>query len=260
MKHTITTLCRLHVAGLAIVLATSAIATAEPSSLWLYGSFRSFKWEEPDFLVTEDGPLYGAGLDVEQPVGASGRLLLRGEVFGGEVDYDGTRQDFSPYKTKTAYIALHGAGWYGHPLAFAQDWRLVPLGGAGVHAWKRRLDDVGGSANTYDEDWLSLYASAGLQIEWLGQTVDRVYLRALYEYPLYTREIVQLEFEDRDQLDLEPGGRSSWRMETGIEYSDWRLSGFYEKRRYDESERDANLYYQPASEGTAWGFMLGTRF
>lgn len=242
--------------ALMLLIAPAASAL---DGLLVFGAYRDYTWEEPNFDVKEDGPLYGIGAEFEVPIEARGFLLLSAEGWGGQVRYDGALQDFTPYESKTSYLGLQMDALYGYDVLPADGSRLAPVFGLGSRAWRRRIDDIRGNENTYDEDWSTSYLTAGVRLETAVTGEHRVFAHAQAHHIFHIEEEVNLKLEDRDTINLEPDPKTGYTARIGWAYREYRAALFYEAWTFDKSEIEAG-FFQPDSESRAFGIMVGTAF
>jgi len=136
-----------------------------PGQASWYTRVEYFHWNERiagvDF-VNEDGTLFTLGYSRQ-----IGIERFRGELFGGDVHYDGYDQsNGAGLASNTGYLGLRGeyemvlapAGWEG---------RFSLLAGVGTRFWIRDLhdgtDDLGDPVDGYQESWWTIYPYLGLE-------------------------------------------------------------------------------------------------
>src|SRR6266571_3160950 len=119
---------------------------------YIYPFVEGFVWKEFDTtgkqLVKETGPLYGVGAAASINLYNKTLLLkVKGDVFGGVVDYDGNNQLISgttitlvPLKTDVTYVGTRlesDLGWrFGNESASVE-----PFAGLGFRWWQRDIKD-----------------------------------------------------------------------------------------------------------------------
>lgn len=144
----------------ALLACASAVAFAQQGS-WSYelsGSVLHRRLVEHTAaggtLLTETGPLARLQFEATHPVPGDGAIAVRGELTGGDLDYDGRTQAGVPLRTTTRH-AEGGAGFLVRPHTPAPWGEL--WGGAG---WQRQFRGIrgtasaGGLAETLDTLWL----------------------------------------------------------------------------------------------------------
>ena len=259
--------------------AVASLASAEVNSnkiynLRLYGLAEQFEWKESindREVVKESGPLFGVGgelgLRVVNPLWIEGR----GELFLGEVDYNGAIQTSAghliPYKSTTKYVGAKVDSDIAFKLPIARNFYLKPYAGLGVRAWQRTLDsnfsDTDPGRYGYVENWLTTYGiigcGGGIAVCKNGELFGRIEGRL----PIYNS--ITADFTNQDgpsDVKIEPGKRPSVYAETGINVTPITVSIFVETLAFSESPLD-NKYQtviQPDSKATMLGVKLGLVF
>ncbi|MBP7830933.1 MAG: hypothetical protein KA248_13560 [Kiritimatiellae bacterium] len=220
-----------------------------------------FEWKEDAFRLEEKGLMPCFILEREaaggERWGGCGSLL----AFLGEVEYDGLKQDFTPYRSKTLYVGgdLRGTLHARWNLAGAVE--LQPLAGFGTRIWKRRLDNTDEMTSGYDEDWINLYLVAGARALWPVGPDGTLALEAGLRHSVYTYERVHFEIIGRSSVpSLEPADQASAYAALTWTRKDYLLKAFYEGLRFGESDVDRSGFYQPESEATSLGVGFGIRW
>lgn len=245
--------------------------------LYVYPSFQYFTWEEHvggERILKEKGPMFGAGAAVllESPKLRGGSTLTfkaKAELFGSEVDYDGTAQNLLtgetfPASTDVTYFGTKGeidVGWRHTSGCFY----LEPFAGAGIRWWIRDLHDttaVNNSGNTVqvtggEEYWLSAYARTGLRGGYQQGKDMKFFAEAGAKYPFHNENTSESPFGG--DLTLEPKADWSAFAEIGMQYKWFRPSIFYEGFRYRDSA-PVGGFYQPRSDSDIFGLNLGFAF
>lgn len=241
----------------AIVCAVYPAAGHEP----LYTAspaIQYFEWKEKAFRLEEKGLVPCFILEREAAGGErwGGRWSLL--AFLGEVEYDGLKQDFTPYRSKTLYVGgdLRGTLHARWPIADA--FELQPLAGFGARPWKRRLDNTDEMTSGYDEDWINLYLLAGARVLWPVGPDGILTMEAGLRQSVYTYERVNFEVIGRSSVpSLEPADRASGYAAITWTRKDYLLKAFYEGLRFGASGVDRSGFYQPESEATSLGLGFG---
>lgn len=224
-----------------------------------------YEWRELDDngarMLKESGWIYLVDGGLERSVLAHGLTRMRGELFGGQVSYDGRRMDFTDYQSQTLYMGakLEADGaWSWNPWENAS---LLPMAGMGGRVWKRRLDASRTDDQGYDENWVSLYAILGLRGELRVKPGWTAFAECAVRRPFYNHETVYLSVaEGRSNLEFEPGCEPSWFVEGGLRAGAYRWSVFYEQLRYAKSDYELKAFYQPKSEADMIGLACGMAF
>lgn len=286
MKHLIRIM-----ALLGLLTASSAFA-AGLEELSVYPTFQYFTWEEfkddGSRILRESGPLFGAGaagkLDLYQK---SLMLKFKGELFGGQVDYNGQTQKLPdlpspPYSPNTpnpqSEIPVKtNVGYFGAKAEADLGWRLrvekasvEPFAGLGYRWWLRdihnstavdrngNLVSVGGAT----EIWQSLYTRIGARMGYPVSNNWQVFGEAGAKYPFLNRNTADVS--GVGDVTVEPGEQWSAFAEAGFTYKRFRSSFYYEGFRFSRSPLVSiggnRVIYQPESTSEIFGFNLGWAF
>ena len=232
-------------------------------------SLASFSWTEEQGgqrLLKESGPVFAgggvAGLVVAAP--ERGPLLVvrgMGELWGGDVDYDGqtTGSDPNPplpVHTNTVYFGVRGEGEFGARFPLAPSVSLEPFAGVGYRWWRR---DISGGGVV--EEWQSFYARAGLAAAYAMGGDMRAFLRTGALYPFHNRNSASTSlFGD---VTVDPHGEWSAFAEAGVRYGRFQPSLFYEGWRFSKSPSvgvGTSSVFQPDSAEDVVGLRLGWAF
>ncbi len=244
--------------GVSWGLGVCAVSAEEPSCWYVYPMVQHFEWKEPALRVRESGWIYGLGLKKRADFSHQIFLLLGGEIFAGEVEYDGTRMDFSPFESKTLYVGGQADVSAGLNLLGQGPYALNPFLGLGGRWWKRRLDNTDEQKFGYDEHWLSLYGQAGLEGRARFHPEGEVFASAALLFPLYNHETVFLRTsKDSSSFTLSPGRKMSPRVEVGADFRKYRLVLFYERLEFSSSDVNDSGFYQPDSTAEKIGIQCG---
>lgn len=270
-------------AALFVALASPLPASASRlEEFVLYPFVQYFNWEEFDSrgnrLLEESGPLFGVGTLLRVDL-RDGRLMLqaKGELFGGNVDYDGQTQndpvnpEFSeiPVKTDVDYFGTRIEGDFG--VRFGEEKGSVePFIGLGYRYWIRDLNDsvaidrngdpvgVGG----YTEEWQSLYTRWGMRGAYAFDEDFRLFAEVGGKYPIYNENTVDY-FSD-DDVTIKPGKNFSPFAEIGFRLDRFRATVFYEGFKFSRSPLvyagGNDFLLQPESKSEIIGISLGYCF
>lgn len=265
-------ICRLF----AIMAAAVLLAAAMPSSAFctdfeVYGKIEHFRWKEyvdSSKLLEESGPVYSVGGLADFPLAEAVSVKLRGELFGGSVDYDGETQppESYPVTTDTDYLGAKLEADLGWDIIITKKLTLTPFAGLGARLWERDIqsapfldesDQTVKLARGYAEKWRNYYTRAGISgnRSFAGQWTG--FFKAGVKIPVYTENVVE-------SVVLEPGNRLSGFAQLGAESGMFKINVFYEGLRFSESDRvrvSNILYvYQPESEADIFGISAGFSF
>ena len=269
-------------ATLLLVLTATGASAAGLEKLHIYPFAQYFTWQEfndtGSRILKESGYLYGVGAAAHLDLYAKS-LVMRagGELFGGQVNYDGATTDVNP--ALSGLPVKTDVNYFGTRIESDLGWRFeldnglfTPFAGLGYRFWLRDLQD----SNTVDrsgtplavsgitEQWQSLYARLGLSCEWPVSPDLTLTLSGGGKYPFYNRNTV--DFAGVGDRTVEPGGRLSWFAELSGQYRMIRPSIYYEGFRYSRSSdvfayHDTSLgrgvyIHQPKSESDTFGIRI----
>jgi hypothetical protein len=252
----------------------------------LYPSFQYFTWEEfrdGARILKENGLLVGAGGTARFDL-YDRKLMLKakGELFGGDVDYNGrTQQDLlnpalseRPVKTDVIYFGIKAETDMGWRFPLAQG-SFEPFAGLGYRWWLRSLResttlDANGNplpVGGYPEYWQSLYARLGARAAWSYGGDLSLFAEAGGKYPLYNENLA--DFPGTGRVAIKPGKAWSAFAEIGATRKRFRTTLFYEGFRFSQSARvrafssfDNSIVElsQPKSDSDIFGVNLGWLF
>lgn len=257
---------------------------------YLYFSPQYFSWEEftgGRRLVKEEGPLFAVGGGIRFDLYRKSLLLLvKGEMFGGDVDYDGqTQQDFlpappnppktpsprseRPVKTSVVYFGTKVESDLGWRMPTAAG-SIEPFAGLGYRWWLRGLEnttafDTNGNpfpVGGYTEWWHSLYTRVGLRWDLAVGSDLTLFAEGGGKYPFLNRNIA--DFPGAGSVTISPDPRWSGFAEAGFRYGRFRPVLFYEGFRFGRSPvvpiSATSGLLQPQSDSDIFGISLGWAF
>ncbi len=232
--------------------------------LALYPFLSHFEWREEALNLKEDGWIYGLGVAGEKNILNELPLSGRLELFVGEVDYKGARQDSTAYETKTGYLGIKGELGAGPRLHVGDAIMVRPVVGVGLRAWRRQLDDTDERTYGYDEDWMSAYGLAGADLTWQRRSRSEFFANLYFRRPMYNRESVYISTTDQSStIILHPKSATSFFAELGWRTPKHQVALFYETLAFDESDSELSgpfEIFQPDSDaqilGVLWGIYL----
>lgn len=270
--------------ALAVLVAFTAspAAAAGLEQLSVYPTFQYFTWKEFDStgsrLLKEDGPLFGAGVSAD--IDLHDRFLFlrgRGELFGGQVDYDGQTSSANPQFN--GLPVKTDVNYFGGKLESDFSWRLAgpaghlePFAGLGYRHWLRNIE--ASSTQTRDvppqtvqtgeltEEWLSLYTRLGMRGTCRVSDAISLSLEAGAKYPFLNRNFAEVYGQD---ITLKPRGDWSAFAELSARFGMFRPAVYYEGMRFDRSSVVRVLnpstgvldgFVQPRSEADIFGISL----
>ena len=253
----------------AALLAAGRGASAREVNGSLYAHVEQFVWEEFNDdgtrLLEESGPLFGFGGTLGGRLSPRWRAFGLGELFFGEVDYDGATIDGRPVKSETEYTGTKLEA--GMSLALAPDAAvsIEPLAGIGLRGWLRDLQDVSAEIRGYEERWLAIYAMLGAHLAattsggslWTADLGVRLPLdnRAEYDFSNLGADVT---------VTVEPGGDTAFYAEAGWAKDRFTVSAFFEQLRFDKSNvaviGGELLIWQPESQADIAGLRAGITF
>lgn len=251
------------------LVTLNAGISAAAAQYGMYAKVENFTWEEfidGNSLLKEDGPVFGIGALCNWIIFQKNTLRIKGEIFGGSVDYNGHSQsisgELSPLQSETDYKGFKVEEDFGYLLAISGKSYVEPFLGIGGKWWERSLnsgvDASGQSVRGYDEDWMSIYARFGV----------RAHMIYTNQMIFHTELGVKLPFKNENEIKyfgvtLEPGNKASFFAEAGIELTHIKCSIFYDSMRFSKSDY-VNLgefvLNQPETEADIFGVTIGFSF
>ncbi len=248
----------------------------------VYGQVQSFTWKEYNNgrrLLKESGPIYAVGYAGKYIFSDLITVRPRGELFGGEVDYDGQTQTGIPAKSDTSYVGIKTEGDIGVRFRMSEGFAMEPFAGLGWRAWERDIDDtvvfngtsfvpVGGAT----ELWSIFYARLGLRADLIANERLKFFAEGVAKVALYNWEEAQdvciracpACITICQDVDLEPGKKTSYYAELGMKALRFKAALFYESLRFSESDVEplggGFGVLQPKSEADMYGLNMGWSF
>ncbi len=246
-------------------------------------SVRDFSWKETidgKKMVHEKGKLYGIVGERENRLFGTVDYRLRGEIYGGRVDYKGhavdpNTGDVYPITTKTTYAVFDAEFSLGRKFMFKQgntDISVFPYVGLGTHYWFREPDDaeyidkngMPQVSSGYLEVYYVIYSPIGLQTRLKYKGVD-ITLYGQYNYNFFIREKVNIG----DGAILKPKRGNAYRIGAKAGYKWFFAEVFYDYMHLkksntatvvDELSGTSLDIYQPDSKRKMVGVNVGIRF
>ncbi len=266
--------CLWMMAFVFVVLCSGSMAGREASAgeVDIYAALDSFVWKEfgdgGSRLLKESGTLTGVGFAYRKEFSNHMTLNPRVELFGGNVDYDGTTQSGASVATTVDYFGAKLEGELGRKFRMAEPFFLEPFGGLGFRAWLRDLKDATTSTGTiahgYTEEWITLHVRLGLRGGVDISQKTRLFIEGGVKLPVYNENTAYLSSEGLGpDVTVHPGKQSSLFAEAGTRISHFIGSVFYDGMRFSRSDNVAvsgGFAYQPRSTADIYGLKLGLAF
>ncbi|HTP64299.1 MAG TPA: hypothetical protein VMJ66_02830 [Geobacteraceae bacterium] len=218
----------------------------------LFPSFQYFTWEEylpgGSRALKEEGLVVGTGGTARLNLYDRKLMLkLKGEIFGGDVDYNGHTQNnpsnsarsFRPVNTDVVYFGVKAEsdlGWRVPVNAFS----IEPFAGLGYRWWLRDLQSsmtldangnpllVAGST----EYWMSFYGRFGARGTWAVADDVTLFAEGGAKYTFYNENRADVP---GGSVTVRPGNEWAAFGEIGVTYKRFRPSVYYEGFRYSRS-------------------------
>nr|HOO91461.1 autotransporter domain-containing protein [Syntrophales bacterium] len=237
----------------------------------LYVKIESFEWKEYSTggsqLMKESGPIYTLGASTKVNFANSLTCKGRGELFFGNIDYDGQTWGGTPVETDTDYSGFRIETDVGKIFMISDRSSLEPFVGFGWKSWLRDLqstETAAGYAVGYEETWSIVYARLGMRGDHVFSKQLKLFAEAGFNLPVYNENVVDL---NGLSVTIEPGKEVSLFAEAGITWKNLKTSIFYEGVRFSKSdlefiESGGDTYgiYQPESEADMFGISIGIAF
>lgn len=239
------------------VISASALA----AEFDVYGKIESFTWKEYNDngsqLLKESGPIYGLGFSNKSDIAKSLTFKVKGELFGGSIDYDGQTQAGTPAKTDTNYFGMKVEGDLGWKFMVAKKSSLEPFAGLGWRWWLRDIKSTG-TAIGYEELWSSVYARLGLRGDYTLSEQVKAFAEGGVKLPIYTENKIDIY-----GVTVKPGNEASAFAEAGFKWAKLKVNVFYEGMRFSKSDPVTGIgviVWQPKSKADIYGVNLGVSF
>lgn len=247
----------------------------------LFPSFQYFTWEEfkptSPRILKEEGLLVGAGGTARLDLYDKKLMLkLKGELFGGNVHYNGhTQPDKNsliserPVKTDVIYFgtkAESDLGWRSPigPVA------IEPFAGLGYRWWLRSLQSssaLDGNGNLLavgggTEYWMTFYSRLGARAAWSFTKDITLFAEGGGKYPFYNEN--KADLPGSGSVSIKPGREWSAFGEIGVTYKRFRPTIYYEGFRFSKSNvvpiGNNTGVFQPKSDSDIFGINLNWVF
>lgn len=236
----------------------------------VYGLRENFVWQEITSgtkILEENGMLYGIGFSGKLFYPSNETLSTRGEVFLGNVNYDGAIQTGAKATSITDYFGLKLEADRGFHKRVSNGVSIEPYVGAGYRWWKRQLNDgttsTGIIARGYTEQWQTFYLRTGVIGEIIKENNIKVFSRVGLNIPLFTTNSVSLSEIDPalPDITLNPGSQMSFNADAGIKKNRFQVLLFYEQMRFAKSDNfsigGGVYFFQPESKADIIGVRVG---
>ena len=233
----------------------------------IYLSLSSFTWAEYDVngaeLLTESGPHVVIGAKTRAALTEALTVQLKGELFGGNVDYDGQDiQTKMPVVSDANYSGFTGEVDVGLKVIASQRSALEPFAAIGLRWWKREVEDVSFIAG-FLEKWSTVYTRLGIRGDHAYAEDFRIFAEGGIKSPLSIKNKVDLTDRGLSDVTLKPGNKPSYFAEVGVKRKTMMASFYYEGMRFSRSNAKpipGDLIWQPESEADLFGLRLGVVF
>jgi hypothetical protein len=238
----------------------------------LFPSFQYFAWEEFDStgprILKEEGLLVGAGGTARLDLYDNKLMMkLKGEIFGGDVHYNGQTQDGEPVKTDVIYFGTKVEDDLGWRFPINSGY-FEPFAGLGYRWWLRALQNsFTNNANHFPVDgsneyWYSIYTRLGARAAWSFTKDLTIFAEGGGKYAFYNEN--RADLPDGGKVTIKPGSEWSAFGEIGLTYKRFRPTLYYEGFRFSRSHVvpiGNNLgVLQPKSESDIIGINLNWVF
>jgi len=238
----------------------------------VYGKVESFTFKEYKggaLLLEESGKIYGIGATSKFNPFRQLTLKVRGELFGGQVDYDGQTWGGVPVKSNTNYLGFKIEGDAGWKFMVAEKTSVEPFVGLGYRWWLRDIESRPPIAIGYTENWRSLYARLGVRGDHNLSKHAKLFAEGGVRLPIRNKNTADLTVVGLNEVTVEPGKKASVFAEAGLQFKFLKASVFYEGMRFSESPLalagvDPVLgpvwVFQPESKADMFGVNIGFAF
>jgi len=249
----------LTIAFLLVASGASARDSFEDKTYWyLFGERYTWRQFDGGTQITKDvGETVGIGAFGDYQVAEDTALIgrLRGEVFGGQGNYDIATGSASKASSTSNRFGLRTEGDLG--------WRflpsdgkvaILPFGGIGYRWWKRNLTGTQ-AFQTFDEGWHEVYTKAGARGQYKIERDVALFAEVGTTLPVFTRVSGGSSSSKRS---FKPGMKVSTFAEAGVDYRGLRPSIYYEGSRFSADESGAIVF--PRTEGDVFGMRVAFEF
>jgi hypothetical protein len=231
----------------------------------VYVKIENFTWKEYDDygaqLLEESGPILGFGVTAKSEMDYAFTLKIKGELFGGVIDYDGQTQAGMPVTTDTEYFGFKAEGDVGRKFIIAKKSFFEPFAGLGYRRWSRDIQSTG-FAIGYKERWWSFYGRFGLHGDLVFSDQVKAFAEGGVILPIQNENEVDFSKFGLSTISVEPGNEASYFAEAGFRWKRVKSSVFYEGMRFSRSGLDEIFHalYQPESKADIFGVNIDLVF
>ena len=249
-----------------VFLSVLFVLSTVPATVFgwdVYTKAKTFTWKEYVGGVQkleESGIIYGVGTAGTIYLFENLALSTKGEVFGGQVDYDGQTWAGVPVKTETGYLGFKLEGDTGWHFMLGENMFVGPFAGLGYKWWQRTIESTP-TALGYPERWQSFYGRLGVDgIYGIAKNI-MLSVEGGVKLPIYNQNKANLP--GFGNVTVKPGKEASVFAEVALQYDRFKAGVFYEGMRFSKSPYvtvGALAVYQPESRADMYGFRAGVVF
>lgn len=216
------------------------------------------EYGEKGRVLEETGNLFGVFCAYESRKSRIG-WRMGGNLFFGQVDYDGQTWTDIPVKTDVLYVGSKLSADLVPGMRLASGVWVMAFAGLGGEFWLRDLDDTktpdNEAVNGAREWWGSVYGRMGIGAEYKITEDVMVFSEAGLKVPVYTRNEAEFFLDNSPSVKLEPEMDVSGFGALGCRWKQWGARVTWDSLRFDPSDVvSAGNYslYQPESKADVY--------
>jgi hypothetical protein len=257
------------------VILFSSVSVSADRSFDVYLKAEYFRWREflnDEEVVEETGPLFGIGGSARWDINSL-ILAVKGEAFGGSVDYDGQTTGGGPslpVESDTDYLGAKIGGEFGWKFPMGEKSALEAFIGPEIRFWNREIQGTTiGNIRVVDavENWFIFYAPLGIRGTHTFDNQLSIFAGGGVKIPIYNRNEADLTELFGVKVTVEPGREISGFAEAGLIWKMLKVALFYDGLRFSQSDpesvtisRGILRVLQPESEADMFGIKIGMTF